>query len=165
MAKTPLTQGYVVFSSDGGHQAPPENYWDCRWALNDESLENFAHAALKKVRDVVYYLAERFYGTKPQYVYFAGGSNGGRECMKAIQNYAGDYDGAICFYPVLYWVLKVLLDHRNGNALSDSGEEAWIDAGTYREVMRIIMDECDHLDGARDNVIGNIAAVWNDTVF
>lgn len=43
---TPLAQGYVTFGSDSGHVN--SSYWDSKWALNDEALNNFASDQLKK---------------------------------------------------------------------------------------------------------------------
>lgn len=154
----PLERGYVVFGSDSGHAANLSNYWDCSWALIDEALENFAYAALKKVKDVVVYLAHLLYGEAPRKVYFAGGSNGGRECMKAIQKFPEDYDGAICFFPVLNWISKVLLDARNGDILQDIGEAGMINKETYSRIMKTIISICDGLDGAQDGVISNLTA-------
>lgn len=71
-APSSLSKGYVVFSSDSGHKAPEDNYWDCRWGLNDEALENYAHAALKKLKDAMVYLVEHCYKSSPELVYFAG---------------------------------------------------------------------------------------------
>lgn len=156
MDEPPLTQGYIVFGSDSGHALDPAKPWDCSWAMNRESLENFAHMSLKKTRDVAYYLSELFYGAKPEKVYFYGGSNGGRECMKAIQNYPLDYDGAICFFPVLFWILKVLADARNADVIEDIGESGQIDKETYARIKKTITEMCDGLDGAIDSVISDL---------
>ncbi len=152
---TALEQGYVVFGSDSGHAIINGNMMDCSWAMNQECFENFAYLSLKKTKDVVMYLTELVYGKKPERVYFYGGSNGGRECIKAIQNYPEDYDGAICFFPVLYWILKVLMDVRNGDTFELIGEEGRIDQETYDRILKVTMDICDELDGAKDNIISN----------
>lgn len=153
-----LEQGYVVFGSDSGHAIINGNMMDCSWALNQECFENFAYLSLKKTKDVVMYLIELVYDEKPERVYFHGGSNGGRECIKAIQNYSEDYDGAICFFPVLYWILKVLMDVRNGDTFEKIGEAGRIDQEAYDQIIKVTMDICDELDGAKDNVISNIKA-------
>lgn len=155
-ANNALSQGYVVFGSDSGHTAAGGNMWDCEWALNQESFENFAHLSLKKMRDTAVYLTEMMYGRTPEKTYFYGGSNGGRECIKAITNYPADYDGAICFYPVLYWILKVLADVRNANILESLGESAMIDEQSYAQIVRAAMDICDAADGVTDGLISNL---------
>ena len=82
---TPLYNGYVTFGSDSGHQ---ELTWEATWALNDESLRNFACEQVKKTRDVAYEVAKSFYEKEPEQVYFVGGSNGGREALMAAQRSA-----------------------------------------------------------------------------
>lgn len=153
-----LQQGYAVFGSDSGHDIINGNMLDCSWMMNQECFENFAYHSLKKTKDVMVYLTEQVYGKKADRVYFYGGSNGGRECIKAIQNYPEDYDGAVCFFPVLYWVLKVLMDARNGWALEETGGLNWIDRGKWENISQVIMDICDGLDGAEDHIISNIKA-------
>ena len=152
---TALEKGFVVFSSDGGHEAVLGNFMDCRWIRNRESFENFAHQSLKKTKDAVAYLVRRFYGRAAEKVYFYGGSNGGRECLKALQQYAQDYDGAVCFFPVLYWVQKVLMDARNVRALTRLGKEARIDQETQDRILAAEKELCDGQDGARDGLISN----------
>ena len=78
--------------------------------------------------------------------------------MKAVQNYPGDYDGAVCFYPVLYWVLKVLMDARNAEILEQIGQAGWIGEETDRQILKATMDLCDGLDGALDGVISDSKA-------
>lgn len=149
-----LKQGYAVIGSDSGHKDIYGNSMSADFAINRESFENYAHLALKKVRDIAVILSELVYGVKPQRIYFFGGSNGGRETMKAIQNYPEDYDGAICFYPVLYWIQKVLMDARNELVMQKNGAAAMIDQETDARIMDTVHEIC----GAKDGLIDDIAA-------
>jgi len=158
ISSPPLAKGYIVFGSDSGHTADVTNFMSCKWAQNREAFENFAHLSLKKTKDVVVYLTELLYGAAPEKVYFYGGSNGGRECMKAIQTYPTDYDGAVCFFPVLYWVLKVLADVRNADVLEKIGGAGMIDGDTHAKIQQIVLDICDGLDGVKDGIVSNIPA-------
>lgn len=152
-APSPLSQGYACCMSDSGHGMNPAEEWGADWALNQEALHNYAYAASKKLKDAIQYLTEIAYGTKPEKVYFAGGSNGGRSCLKAIQMFPEDYDGALCLYPVTNYILKLIKDSRMGDKLRDLGQWAWLNREQYAEVQKIIMDICDGLDGAEDGII------------
>lgn len=154
-----LEQGYLIFGSDSGHQMNPEMMMDCSWGSNQECFENFAYHSLKKVKDAVVALIDIVFNMAPEKVYFYGGSNGGRECMKAIQNYPDDYDGAICFFPVLYWVLKVLMDVRNGDLFEELGDEAIIDKQKFERIVEAAMELCDEQDGLKDHIISNYEAM------
>lgn len=144
---TALEQGYVVINSDSGHEMNFKDPMDCSWAENEECFENYAYYALKKTKDAGTYILEQLYGKKPDRVYFYGGSNGGRECMKAIQNYASDYDGAVCVFPVLYYVKKVLKDIHIGKIYDELEEKGWIDADTALKIQDKIIEICGDENG------------------
>lgn len=157
-AHGPLEQGYAIFSSDGGHSINQDDPSDVRWAENRESLENFGCLQLKKTRDTVVCLTNVLYGQLPEKIYFYGGSNGGRECMKAIQNFPEDYDGAICFYPVLYFILKILADCRIAGAIEDRGSAGYISKEVCDQIKSIAVELCDGLDGVQDGIVSNLEA-------
>ncbi len=153
---TPLYNGYVTFGSDSGHQALT---WKATWALNDESLKNFACEQVKKTRDVAYEVAKSFYEKDPEEVYFVGGSNGGREALMAAQRYPEDYDGIICMYPVLNWVAKAVKDNENGQIMQADDGKNFISNEDYRKALKVIYEIGDGLDGAEDGVIADPLAL------
>ena len=156
--KSAMKQGYAVLGSDGGHTMETIEYWSSRWALNRETLVNFAYEQLKKVRDTACALLETVAGRLPDKVYFYGGSNGGRECLKAIQNFPSDYDGAICFFPVLNWVLKLLLDCAIADKVEEVGQPGFIDDALQEKIKRLVLEKCDGLDGVEDGLISDLPA-------
>lgn len=152
-----MTLGYAVFTSDGGHVQPPEKPFDCSWGLNDEAMENYAYKAIKRIHDLAYELARIAYGVIPENMYIAGGSNGGRECLKALEQYPEDYDGAVCLYPVQSFVAKVVFDCNYGNVLSELGDEAVIPAEKWVELHKKIIAFLDSADGAEDGLISDLS--------
>ncbi len=142
---SPMKTGYCVLGNDSGHQIDLADPWRLTWALNEESLRNFAYEAQKKCRDAAVWIYSQIFGCPPERVYFGGGSNGGREGMQMAQKFAESYDGVVCLFPVLYWVQKLLADERNANLLAALGEEAWISPETYREVQKTVLDICGDL--------------------
>jgi feruloyl esterase len=151
---TPLKQGYVTFGSDSGHQA--KTFWDASFGVNQEALDNFAGDQMKKVKDLA--LVQRRYGTGPQQVYFAGGSEGGREALVIVQRYPAEYDGLIAVYPVINWVPKALHDNGMVRALYADGGVNWIDPDENRLINKVVKDTCDGLDNLVDGIVSNIAA-------
>lgn len=57
-----------------------------------ERLIDWAHRAVHETTVVAKYLIEAFYGQPPQYAYFDGCHNGGRQGLAEAQRYPGDYD-------------------------------------------------------------------------
>ncbi len=116
----PLARGYVTFGSDSGHEG-----MTAAFALDDEALENFGYAALKKVRDVVTVLTRTFYGAPPERTYFTGLSQGGREALTVAQRFPDDYDAVLSIVPVVNFTGLQLAGNRMGAALLRGG---WMDA-------------------------------------
>jgi Tannase and feruloyl esterase len=97
----PLTRGYVTFGGDSGHVGG-----NAVFALNDEALQNFGYASLKKTHDVAVEIIKQAYGPRHRYMYFNGESNGGRDALIVAQRFPKDYDGIIATSPVLAWTIN-----------------------------------------------------------
>ena len=147
----PLARGYATFGGDGGHSGDPTAAF-----LNDETLDNYMGAHLKKAHDVAVELIRTRYGAVPKKTYFAGGSGGGREAFYAMQRQTQDYDGIISFYPA--WPLnEMLLNYgRIWKALASPG--GYSNAAKQALVYRKVLESCDTLDGAADGIVSNTDA-------
>lgn len=81
----PLRRGYVVAATDDGHQAAGT---DASWALgHPEKVIDFGYRAVKDTTDVAKDLILAYQHSGPQYSYFLGCSDGGREGLMAAQRY------------------------------------------------------------------------------
>jgi Tannase and feruloyl esterase len=147
----PLAKGYVTYGTDSGHQNKP-NTPPQVFALNDESLTNFAFASYKKVRDVAVEMTKRYYGQAPAKLYFVGSSEGGREGILIAQKYPNDFDGVFSRVPVLNWMGLQMFGTRSGVSLMGSN---WINPNKARLVAKAVVATCDLLDGAADGLISD----------
>ncbi len=152
---TPLEKGYATFGSDSGHTG---GTWDGSFAMNDEALANFSKEHIKKTHDVAMYLIKEHYNSQSQYMYFSGGSNGGRESLMAIQHWPEDYDGVITIYPAFNWTAKFVKDNRNVKALYANNRMGWLGPKENKLINDTVLNVCDSLDGAQDGIISNIGA-------
>lgn len=146
-----VSRGFAVYGSDSGH-----GIQDTEWALNDEAIRNFGYAQLKKTHDVAQILIRRFYSTEPQYRYFIGTSQGGREALTVAQRYPADYNGVAANVPVL--ALNSLMQapaaiRRQENALTSHVPQI-----KGRAIAAEFMRQCDGLDGLDDGVINDYMA-------
>jgi feruloyl esterase len=156
-ARTPLELGYATVASDSGHQTASPEQMDAAFALNDESLRNFFGDALKKTRDAAAFLIRTHYGTSgPDKAYFAGGSNGGREALTAIQRWPGDWDGAIALYPALNFTGLQLQFAQMTRTLAQPG--AYPELAQRQRLTTAATAFCDGFDNVLDGVISNVAA-------
>jgi len=151
---SPLARGFVTYGTDSGH-ANSAGVALQAFALNDEALENFAHASYKKVRDVAVELMKRRYGRGPEKLYFMGSSEGGREALTMAQRYPGDFDGIFSRAPVISWTGLQAAGTRMGTTQTGEG---WLSPDKVRVVHDAVLAQCDRLDGLADGVISNYEA-------
>lgn len=156
----PLLRGYAVFASDSGHQATPGaapiSAVDAAFAVNDEALDNFGGAALKKTRDVAVELIDRAYGQAPERSYFAGGSNGGREGLLVAQRWPEDFDGVVVAFPFWNAGTTALTFGAIMNGFAAPG--AYLPPVGQALLYEAVMARCDDLDGLKDGLISNVEA-------
>jgi Tannase and feruloyl esterase len=145
----PLTRGFMTYGTDSGHDGAklPEIM---AFALNEEALENFAHAAYKKVRDVAVAVARTYYGRAPEKLYFFGGSEGGREGLTMAQRYPADFDGIVSVVPVINWVGLQFSGTRTGLVQRDGG---WLSPAKVKVIHQAVLAACDKADGLADGIV------------
>jgi feruloyl esterase len=150
-APLPLMRGYVTYGSDSGHDAMslPEPQ---AFALNDEALVNFAHAAYKKTHDVAKETTRLYYGTAPERSYWVGSSEGGREGLAMAQRYPQDFDGIFSRVPVINWVGLQLAGNRTGTVQTKGG---WPNAAKAKRVHEAVLATCDTLDRLADGIVSD----------
>jgi pimeloyl-ACP methyl ester carboxylesterase len=163
----PLARGYAVAGSDSGHQAKEQGLqglMDASFALNAESLRNYAGDAIKKTRDVTVYLIQARYSAEQpahgssglQRAYFVGGSTGGREALVAVLRWPQDWDGAISLYPAWNAIALDLQVGRVARALAQPG--GYLSRAKRELLYKVALEACDDLDGAADGIVSNVAA-------
>ena len=87
--------------NNSGHVGPEA--MDTLWAAqNAQSRVDFAWRASHVMSVVAKRILTTYYGRKPDYSYFAGCSNGGREAMMEAQRYPDDFDGIVAGAPALW---------------------------------------------------------------
>lgn len=143
----PIMRGYATFGSDSGHNSP---IFDATFALNDESLLNFAYAALKKVKDTAFEIITLYYGKPPKHNYFYGSSNGGRQGHTVVQRFPDDYDGVIAAVPIISEEGTHIHDNA---ALSTLAKGGWMNKKKIELIEKSTTDLCDELDGLKDGII------------
>ncbi len=156
---TPLGRGFATFGSDGGHH---RNYFpfpdavnalNAKFARNAEQQRNFAGDAVKKVHDVAVALLVAHYGKAPSRVYFAGGSTGGREALRAAERYPQDYDGVLAAYAAWNQIELDLQFIRTAQALYAKG--GFLSVSKTKLIAHAVEKACDAADGLKDKIISN----------
>lgn len=147
-----LAQGFASVSTDGGHKASHQH-----WMLDAKAREDYERRAVHLATLAAKQLSQRYYGRSVQRSYFTGCSGGGRQALKEMQKYPGDYDGVLAGAPGPYMPLQSVrmlwfaLEQQRGPGAALS-EDDW----TLYE--KRVVEQCDADDGVRDGIVENPAA-------
>lgn len=165
-----LSRGVATYGSDSGHQAggfggrrgaaPPAAAPAAAprptgddWALNEEAVANLGHAQMKKTHDAAMVLIERLYGARPQFNYYLGTSQGGREALTVAQRYPADYDGIAANVPIVGFSTLMLAPELI--RIKEKPAANWVTPAKVNAIRGEFMRQCDTLDGLADGIINN----------
>lgn len=146
-----LGQGFASVSTDSGHTME-----QAHWMLDPKARADYEHRAVHLSAVAAKSLAQRFYGRPVDRAYFTGCSGGGRQALKEMQKYPGDYDGVLAGAPGPYMPLQ-------------SVRMLWFSLEQLRQPEAALRDEdwalyenavirqCDRQDGVADGIVENPA--------
>jgi feruloyl esterase len=147
-----LRRGYAAISHDSGHQAKS---WETQWAKDPEALQLWAHRVLPVVSGVGNQLIESLYGKAAHHRYFSGCSNGGRLGLMAAQRYPDLFDGIAAGASIFDLSGMAGLW---GNWLVTQNQADGVSRFPPAKIpllSRVVMDQCDALDGMADGIISD----------
>ena len=160
-----LQKGFAAYGSDSGHQqggfgprggAAATAQTGNDWALSDEAIKNLGYMQMKKTHDAAMVLMERAYGARPQFNYYVGSSQGGREALTVAQRYPNDYNGVAANVPIVNFSSLML-----GPELIRIQEKPlanWITPAKVEAIRAEFVRQCDKLDGLADGIMNNYMA-------
>ncbi|WP_082554840.1 tannase/feruloyl esterase family alpha/beta hydrolase [Caulobacter sp. Root1455] len=141
--------GFAAVTTDSGHKAA-----DAHWMLDRAAVDDYTHRAQHLTNQAARALVEAYYGRPAAHAYFLGCSGGGRQGLKEVQDYPGDYDGVVVGAPGpnmpplsarMMWL--GLRDQRDpAGALNDAD---------WSLVAKAAVAACDRDDGLADGLVAN----------
>ena len=165
-----LNKGFALYGSDAGHQAGSMGFPGGKqnkplasgptpgdeWALNDEAIRNLGYMQMKKTHDAAMVIMERVYGKQPQYNYYVGSSQGGREGLTVAQRYPQDYNGIISNVPIVNFSSLMLAPELI--RIREKLLKNWVTPAKVNAIRAEFLRQCDTLDGLADGIINNYMA-------
>ncbi len=164
-----LARGFAVVSTDGGHRG--KSMMDASFALDQQARLDYAYNAVDQTTQVAKAVLTAFYGRKPDYSYFVGCSNGGRQAMIAAERFPTYFDGIVAGDPTfrLAWTNvdqvwnEVVLARA---APKDADGRPIISQALSESDLKLVSDAvlkaCDAKDGLKDGMINDFQACHFD---
>lgn len=142
-----LGEGFATVTTDSGHKVAQGH-----WMADPKARTDYEHRAVHLTATVAKALAARLYGRAVDRSYFTGCSGGGRQALKEMQDYPGDYDGVIAGAPGPYMPLQSV------RMLWFALQQKWTPAGALSDADWALYESraiaaCDANDGVKDGVI------------
>jgi hypothetical protein len=145
-----VSRGYAAAATDDGTSGPP------RGALtfigHPNVLKDFGYRAIKVTTDSSKTIIKSLTGTYPNYSYFSGCSDGGREALMEAQRYPNDFDGIIVGSPAndliglgasFLWNMQALLSGPQTNNVPNG----YLPASKIALLSQLAISKCVGKDG------------------
>jgi hypothetical protein len=145
----------VTASTDLGHTKSGTQFADGLWAVgNPGAVADFAYQGMHKTTLATKALIQAFYNKGPQFSYFVGCSDGGREGLQEVQRYPDDYDGVIVGAPVIDEVATNTFYHAwNVRVNSDPSGRAILTADKIPALHQAVVASCGTLAGGQGDMV------------
>jgi feruloyl esterase len=143
-------RGYATGTTDTGHQSATVE--DATWASNSAAVINHFEVGVELAANALKAIAAAYYEAVPQYAYFQGCSGGGRQGLVEAERFPDTFDGVIVGAPAWNYI-HLFLDLAERAKRVIEQPEAWIPPGTLQAIDRLVMQQCDRLDGLEDGIV------------
>ena len=151
-----VSRGYAAASTDDGTAGPPRGA--PAFIDNTDVLLDYGYRAVKATGDDSKALIGMLMGKAPDYSYFVGCSDGGREALQEAQRYPQDFDGIIVGSPVNDQVgefgASYLFDMQatlSGPQSTPGVPDAYIPASKLPLLTTAVLNQCAGHDGGLRN--------------
>lgn len=163
-----LQQGYAVVSTDSGHDNSRNTSavaGSFEFGFDPQARSDYGYNGPAEVTEKAKRLVKEFYGAAPEYSYFAGCSEGGREGLMFSQRYPGFFDGIVAGNPGMDLPKAAVAEAWDSQAFARAarsktpfGNPDLASSFTDAELAAVgnaILQACDAQDGLVDGMVFN----------
>jgi feruloyl esterase len=148
-----IAKRYATATTDTGHKGA--SIEDTTWALNNPAaLINHYETSVELAARAAKGLTAAYYGAPPARSYFQGCSAGGRQGLVEAQRFPGTFDGIVAEAPAWNYMKLLISFVENGKEVLKSPDN-WVPPESFAEIDRVVMQQCDQLDGVEDAIISD----------
>lgn len=150
---TSIFGGYASANTNTGHDAAVPT--DASWALgHPEKLTDFGYRAVHLMTALAKEVIRARFGKAPQYSYFLGCSNGGRQALMEAQRFPEDFNGILAGAPANFWSHLLTSGLWDLQALGVD-DASYIPSSKLPAIAQAVNAACDAQDGVADGVLND----------
>ncbi|KAI2638948.1 tannase and feruloyl esterase [Hypomontagnella submonticulosa] len=151
-----IAEGYATTSTDAGIPNPLDPYsWvlDSPGTIDEVLVQHWGGDILNDMAVVAKSVIQDFYGRPPDYSYFNGCSQGGRQGFELAQRHPTAFDGIAASAPAIHWAQWAPAMFWPQMLMNTMGEYP---RGCELDLLTTLaVEECDGHDGVLDGIISN----------
>ncbi|PCI53352.1 MAG: tannase/feruloyl esterase family alpha/beta hydrolase [Alphaproteobacteria bacterium] len=172
--KALVSEGYATLGTDSGHDneknSRAKSGGIAAFGVDPQARIDFGYNAYDVVTRSAKAVIQMFYGKNPEYSYYVGCSEGGREGLVLSQRFPEHYDGIVAGAPVLHLPLGPMSGVYTTQIFADLAQQMNITlpngdpdiARTFSDpdlmiVRESVLNACDALDGLKDGIVNDMA--------
>ncbi|MDO5632475.1 MAG: tannase/feruloyl esterase family alpha/beta hydrolase [Paracoccus sp. (in: a-proteobacteria)] len=143
---------FAMASTDMGHDTSGG-----LWAASDMQLRvDFGYRGVHVTSVIAKRIITAYYGQAPQFSYFSGCSDGGREALMEAQRYPDDFDGIAAGAAALNFLVQNSMAHGwNAHVVQPLSDDARLTTDDLPVLHQAALDACDARDGTADGLISD----------
>jgi serine/threonine protein kinase len=144
-----VRNGYATASTDTGHVSDER---DAGWALaHPEKVADLGYRAVHEMTEKSKVVIGTFYGKAPQWSFFEGCSNGGREALMEAQRFPEDFQGILAGAPAIPATRLLAAGLYN----IPTSSPTYIPASKLPAISAAVLAACDAQDGVVDGILND----------
>ncbi|KAK6511714.1 Tannase and feruloyl esterase [Arthrobotrys musiformis] len=141
--------GFAVVGHDNGHAGDS----GLPFLNRAEVVKDYAWRALYTAGQVGKSVVNHFYPSNINKSYYIGCSSGGRQGMKAAQDFPEEYDGIVSAAPAVDFHAVIAAGGHVFKSTGPAGSATHLTQDQWNAVHQLVVAQCDGIDGVLDNVI------------